>query len=287
MELQEYVPIGTKTTMKIGGVARYYAELSTREDAEEAQEFAKGEKLPLIVLGAGSNTVFADGTVEAIVVRVCAEETFIHETQVTAAAGIMLANLVNECATHDLDLSALTGIPGTFGGAIVGNAGQGPAGTWIDSYVQSVTAFVDGSWKTFEREECDFRYRESVFKTLPGAIVWNATLELPRKPAARVTATIAELLKKRVEAQPFKRTAGSCFKAVDGTPAWKLIDAAGLRGFGIGGVQISDKHANFLESKNGGTFADLTTLIRTMRERVPELEDIEMRLYGNDGTIVR
>ena len=286
MTIQERVNVGAKTTMKIGGIARYYAELSTREDVEEVAQFAQKKNIPLIVLGAGSNTVFADGSIEAVVVQVKSADTFFHDDNVTANAGIALGTLIQACAANDLDLSSLTGIPGTLGGAIVGNAGQGPSGIWINSFVQSVTTFVDGTWKMFEPEECEFGYRESIFKTLPDVIVWTATLRLPQKPKAEILKEVEILLKKRVESQPHRLTAGSCFKAVDGTPAWKLIDAAKLKGLRIGGIQISDKHANFLINADHGTFADLVSLIETVRERVPALDGIEMRLFGEDGKIL-
>ncbi len=286
MAIQKLVNIGAKTSMKIGGLARYFAEISTKENVEEAQRFAKEKNVPLIVLGAGCNTVFADGTIDALVIQVKASEIFFMDDQVTASSGIALASLITACADHDLDLSALTGIPGTLGGAIVGNAGQGPQGTWINSFVVSVSAFVDGAWKYFEPEECDFGYRESVFKTLPQAIVWTVTLRLPSKPKAKILNDIQELMKKRVASQPHRSTAGSCFKAVEGTPAWKLIDAAGLRGLAVGGIQISEKHANFLINADHGTFSDLLSLIKTVRNKVPALDGIEMRLYGEDGRIL-
>ena len=287
MPIQENVSIGTKTTMKIGGIARYYAELKTRTDAEEAQRFAKKKHLPLIPLGSGANTVFADGTINAVVVRIAADDMMLHGESATVEAGKPLASLIMELAKENLDLSALTGIPGTVGGAIVGNAGQGPSGTWLDAFVLSVTALIDGEWKMLEKEECGFSYRESVFKTTENAIVWSVTLELPSRPKAEILADVERLLKKRIETQPHVRTAGSCFKALwDGTPAWKAIDAAGLKGFRVGGVAISEKHANFLINEKDGTFEDLAGLLKQVRAKVPDLEGIEMRLYGEDGSIV-
>jgi UDP-N-acetylmuramate dehydrogenase len=288
MTIQERVNIGSKTTMKIGGEARYYAELLTKADAEEAQRFAQEKSIPLILVGAGANTIFADGTINALVVRILASSVHYDGQTVTAEAGTALATLVNECASHNLDLSVLTGIPGTVGGAIVGNAGQGPKGKWIDSFVVSVTAFADGKWKKFSREECDFRYRESIFKTLPGVIVWETELTVPSRDEQAIRNDINAFLKRRLETQPYTKTAGSCFKATkDGTPAWQLIDKADLRGLKIGGIQVSEKHANFLINAEKGTFKDVLALTQKIRQAVPAIEGIEMRLYGEDGTIVK
>jgi UDP-N-acetylmuramate dehydrogenase len=294
---EELVPIGRKTTMHIGGQARYFAELATKDDVEKAWEFAKEKKLPLIPLGGGSNTVFADGVIEAVVVKINSNTLHVVGNVVTVRAGKILANLINELADMDLDLSALTGIPGTVGGALVGNAGQGAKGIWMDHFVESVTAFFDGNWNTFSKKQCNFRYRESGFKDLSdthdqatgfrSTIIWDATLIVPSRPAKEIKAEVESLLKKRIETQPHIKTAGSCFKSLtDGTPAWKLIDAAGLRGQRFGDVQISEKHANFLLNIGKASFQDIVSATRTIRRRVPEIAGIEMRMYGNDGRIV-
>lgn len=294
MTIQEHIPLGPKTTMRIGGTARYYADLLTKEDVEEAVKFANEKNIPLIVFGGGSNTVFADGEVNALVCRIKAEKTEVTGNSVTVEAGMILASLINKLAEHDLDLSALTGIPGTIGGAIFGNAGQGPKGIWLNSFVESVTAFVDGEWKTLSKDECNFRYRESHFKDVSlspkssvlSPIIWTATLTVPSRPGAEVKTEVERLLQKRFETQPHLKTAGSCFKALpDGTPAWQLIDKAGLRGTKIGGIQIAEKHANFLLNIEKGTFDDVLKITALVKEKVPEIAGIEMRLFGDDGRI--
>lgn len=287
MTIQEHIAVGSKTTMRIGGTARYYAELVTKSDAEEAMTFAKEKNVPLIMLGGGSNTVFADGEVNALVCRMKADAKVVEGDTVTVEAGKILASLINELAESDLDLSALTGIPGMLGGALFGNAGQGPKGIWIDNYVVSVTALIDGEWKTFTKEECDFRYRESMFKDLAKpVIIWSCVLRVPSKPKADVLATVETLLRKRFETQPHIKTAGSCFKALpDGTPAWQLIEKAGLRGTTVGGVQIAEKHANFLLNIGNATFKDVLDITALIRQKVPQIAGIEMRLFGNDGLL--
>lgn len=287
MQLLEFVPLSPKTTMRIGGMARYFAELLSREDIEDAWRFAQEHHLPLVPLGAGSNTIFADGTVEAVVIQVKADSVKCEANSVMVQAGKHLASLVSECAKSGLDLSALTGIPGTVGGAIFGNAGQGPKGIWTDSFLIEVEVFVDGSWKTLQRGECGFGYRNSIFKNMPGVIVWEAVFSPPVKSPGEIEAEIQKLLQHRKDAQFFGRTAGSCFKGLpDGTSAWKLIDAAGLRGFKVGGVQISEKHANFLVNMEGkGTFADAVAVVEKVKQSVPVLPGVEMRFIGKDGTV--
>ena len=278
--------------MRIGGKARWFADITTKEELTEAAAFASEKNIPLIMLGNGANTIFADGTIEALVIRIKFEKAEVESNTVRVSAGKNLAMLINELAKQNLDLSALTGIPGKVGGAIFGNAGQGPKGIWLDAFITDVTAFINGEWKTLTHEECDFSYRESLFKHLsqaPGStippLIWEATLEVPSRPQAEVEAEVQALLQKRIETQPHLKTAGSCFKAVGGTPAWQLIDKVGLRGFKIGDVEIAEKHANFLLNKGTATYADAKAVVETVKDKIPENLEVEMRFIEEDGSL--
>lgn len=236
--------------------------------------------------------------------RIKADAVSIHDQRVIIEAGKPLASLIFELAAQGLDLSALTGIPGTLGGAIFGNAGQGPKGVWIDSFVESVTAYIDGEWKMLTKDECGFSYRESAFKShrsqvtghsgesstsdlRPSTIIiWSAQLKIPQGEPEAIKAEVERLLQKRIETQPHRATAGSCFKAVGGTPAWQLIDAVGLRGFQVGGIQVAEKHANFLLNTGSGTYDDAVNLIEAVREKIPEKLEVEMRFIQKDGTLL-
>lgn len=283
--------------MKIGGTARYFAALKTKDDVEGAYQFSREKNIPLILLGAGSNTIFADGTIEALIAKVTAESLNIEKNSITVEAGKYLAVLINELAEKNLDLSPLTGIPGTIGGAIFGNAGQGFGGTWIDSFIESVEVFEwkeqSGKWKVYSKEECKFGYRTSVFKSfsslhfaLSTPLIWSATLRIPSRPREEIKAKVEQLLKKRIETQPHVKTAGSCFLSKSKEePAWKLIDAAGLRGHKIGGVEVSPKHTNFLINTGEATFADAKAIVEHIQKTVPTELHIEMRFIGNDGSL--
>ncbi len=288
MELQENVALRQKTTMRIGGIARFFVDCRSRQDVEEAMALSRECGLPFIMLGGGSNTIFSDGNVDAVVVRVQADAVQVDGTTVTAEAGAYLGTLVASLATQGLDLSALTGIPGSLGGAIVGNAGQGAGGVWIDRYVRSVTAFIDGAWHDIPAADCGFAYRESRFKHTTGpTVVWSAVLDVPAGEPAAIQAEIERLIQRRIETQPHLKTAGSCFKSLpDSTPAWKLIDAAGLRGLTVGGIEVSQKHANFLLNTGNATFADAVATVERLRKDIPALPDVEMRFVNGDGTLV-
>ncbi len=287
MDIQENVSLRGKTTMRIGGNAAYYAELHTKDDVSDAFAFAKEKNVPLIVLGGGSNTIFADGTINALVVRIAADNVQQNENSVTVEAAKNLPMLINELAEKGLDLSSLTGILGTVGGAVYGNAGQGPKGVWIDSFIDSVDVFVDGEWKMMNKEECSYRYRESWFKdnAEKRPIIWSVTLTLPQKESQEIKEEVQQLLQKRLETQPHIKTAGSCFKAVGDTPAWQLIDKAGLRETKEGGVHIAEKHANFLINDGEATFQDAVEVVETIKKEIPEGLEVEMRFVKEDGTL--
>ena len=287
MQIQENCPLGPKTTMRIGGSARYFSDVATRGELAQAWALAQEKQLPLIVLGAGSNTIFADGEIAAFVVRIKASRMQQSGTTVTAEAGCYLASLVSELATYGLDLSALTGIPGTLGGAVAGNVGQGIHGVWIDRFITSVTVFDEGKWKTLSREACRFGYRDSRWKQASSApIIWEVVMSIPERDPTMIQEDVKNLLARRIETQPHLKTAGSCFASLpDGTPAWKLIDAAGLRGMTIGGVQIAEKHANFLLNIGSATYADAVAIVKAVREKVGVPLDVEMRCIEPDGTL--
>ena len=201
------------------------------------------------------------------------------------AAGKNLANLINELAEENLDLSPLTGIPGSIGGAVFGNAGQGFGGVWIGNFIEEVEAFVDNAWKTFTKDDLAFGYRTSAFKTMNTPLIWSVTLNVPRGEKKEMQEEIEKLLQKRIETQPHNKTAGSCFLSVsEDMPAWKLINAAGLRGKKIGGIAISEKHANFLINEGEATFEDTKKLVEDIRSHIDQPMTVEMRLVEEDGS---
>lgn len=116
-------------------------------------------------------------------------------------------------------------------------------------------------------------------------VIWEVTMTVPSGEPTAIQAEVQRLLQVRIDTQPHLKTAGSCFKAVGDTPAWKLIDAAGLRGTQIGGVQIAEKHANFLLNKGDATYADAKAIVEKVRATISEPLDVEMRFIETDGSL--
>ena len=138
------------------------------------------------------------------------------------------------------------------------------------------------------KDECNYRYRESWFKdnAALSPLIWSVTLRLPEIAPENIEAEVQRLLQQRLDTQPHIKTAGSCFKAVGGKPAWQLIDEAGLRKTTSGGVHISEKHANFLINDGEATFEDATKVVQTIEENIPEGLEVEMRFVKEDGTLL-
>ena len=159
----------------------------------------------------------------------------------------------------------------------------------LQEVFNSLTAFHIHERKVynFTAGDCAFGYRESIFKHLDHPLLWKTTLSVPSRAAKEIESDINTLLKKRSIAQPFTRTAGSCFKAMNGTPAWKIIDAAGLKGAKVGDLQVSDKHANFLINTGNGTYDDAKSLVTEIREKTGSPLELEMRFIEESGALLQ
>ena len=288
MLIQNLIPLGSKTTMRIGGKARYYADILTRKDVEEAWRFASAATtpgsslpsaslpgIPLIVLGGGSNTVFADGVVNALVVRLKNDGMTVDGNIINVGAGKILASLINDLAKHSLDLSTLTGIPGTIGGAVIMNAGC--HGATISDVVEEVcTLMPNGEMRTRHSAECAFGVRHSVFQH-ESELILSARLALAPGAVRTIRERMQRHITERRARQPLQyANCGSVFRNPPKDVAWKLIAEAGLRGLWCGGAQVSEKHTNFIVNRNGATAADIVALVDIVQREVLRTSGISL-----------
>jgi len=290
-QIKERIPLKGYTTFKIGGPARYFFVAKSKEDLKNGILWAKKKKLSFFILGAGSNVLFSDKGFNGLVIKLQNTQYEIRNTNVIAGAGVPLQKLVLEAVKKGLSgLENLAGIPGTLGGAIWGNAGA--FGREIGDLVEEVKVLdVRGSKlevKKLKKEDCKFGYRNSIFKRRKNWIILEATLELKKGNKKEIEEKIKEILKLRKEKQPLELPcAGSVFKNVpikkvpkkiqekfnekikNGfLPAGVLIEAAGLKGFQIGGAKISEKHANFIVNLGGAYAKDVWKLIQKIKKEV-------------------
>ena len=286
-EVLENADMRQYTTLKLGGTADWLA--FPRSAAEIAELFAEAGAagLPVSVIGHGSNLLVLDGGIRGLVIRIDKNMKNIRRegNRLTAAAGAMLGAVAGFAAENGLTgLEFASGIPGTVGGAVTMNAGA-YGGEMKDVVVRVDGILPDGTEMSLSGEEMQFGYRRSAVKDL-NLIVTEVTMELAEGDPAAIRAKMSELNRQRAEKQPLDvPSAGSTFKRPEGFYAAALIDQCGLKGYSVGGAQVSMKHAGFLVN-SGDSSRDYLELVRTVqrivRERAGVELETEIRIIGEE-----
>ena len=262
--------MASHTTFRIGGPADYFVLPETVEELANVLKLCKEEQVPYFILGNGSNLLVGDKGFRGVVIQLYKnfDGLQIEGTTVTAKAGAMLIRVAKESGRAGLTgLEFASGIPGTIGGAMVMNAGA--YGGEMKDVVTAVTVLTkDGEIKTLTGEEMNFRYRGSVVED-EAYIVLEAVMELQEGNLEEIQARIDELSVQRRTKQPIEfPSAGSTFKRPEGYFAGKLIQDADLRGYQVGGAQVSEKHCGFVINAGGATAADVMQLMQDVSDKV-------------------
>ena len=270
-------PMSKHTTFRIGGAAEVFAAPDARE-LPQLLAMAKGADVPVTVIGNGSNLLVGDRGIAGLVIEIGERmsEVRIEGTILVAGAGALLSKAAQTAAAAGLGgLEFAAGIPGSVGGAVVMNAGA--YGGEMKDVLQSVKALTEeGELLSLAAAELELGYRHSCVPERKYIVV-EATMELSAKPEEEIRACMAELRAKRAEKQPLEYpSAGSTFKRPEGYFAGKLIMDAGLRGYTVGGAQVSEKHCGFVINKGGATAADVRQLMQDVHDRVKEQFDVEL-----------
>lgn len=269
-------PMSKHTTFKIGGAADYYASPSSIDEVANVVELCKKENVPYTVIGNGSNILVKDGGIEGVVLNIAICDLEIEGKTIKSGAGVLLSKTANAALGKSLSgLEFAAGIPGNIGGGIYMNAGA--YGGEMKDVVKSVTYIdEDGSVRTATAEELGFAYRKSKF-TGTKCIILSCELELDDGDYDEIKQRMNELAAKRSDKQPLSMpSAGSTFKRPDGYFAGGLIEQAGLKGFSVGGAQVSEKHAGFIVNKGGATATDVESLIKHIQKIVREKFSVEL-----------
>ena len=276
--IQKNVPLAFHTTFKIGGPAKYFYTAKTKEDLIKAIKVAKKINLPFFILGGGSNLLVSDKGFEGVVIKVGSTKYEVKNRQVFSEAGILLSDLVRITLENNLSgLEWATGIPGTLGGAIRGNAGA--FGKSMKDIIKRVEVFDTrtGKIKILKNKDCQFDYRESILKKNKNLIILSAKIELKKGERKKIDNQIKENLDYRKKTQPLGfLSAGSVFKNPPGHFAGELIEKCGLKGRKIGEAQISKKHANFILNLGNAKTRDVKKLISLIKERIKEKFGLEL-----------
>ncbi len=282
-------PMKTHTTFRIGGPADIYVEPSIYQMVPLIA-YLREIDAPFMVIGNGSNLLISDDGIEGVVVALgkAMSEIVIDESThtVVAAAGAMLSSVANRAAEAGLTgLEFASGIPGTIGGAIYMNAGA-YGGEMKDVIVSATILEGNGELKEIYVDDLDLSYRHSALMENEWIVI-SAKLQLAAGNVDEIKATIADIRDKRIEKQPLNfPSAGSTFKRPEGYFAGKLIDDAGLRGYTVGGAQVSEKHCGFVINKSDATASDVLQLMKNVDKIVYEKFGVhltpEVRIIGRN-----
>lgn len=257
------------TTFGIGGKAKYFWMVRSEKDFLEGLEFSRKEKIPFFVLGGGSNILVSDKGFNGLVIK--NENAGIKKLGkdfLEVGSGTNLGSLVEFATEQNLfGLEGLFGIPGTVGGAIVGNAGVKES--FIGDILESVRVLTNrGEIFEIDQKDADFSYRSSRFQKT-GEIILSAKIKLEKSDKSEIERRIKKTISMR-QNQPKGKSAGCIFKNPKKGFAGYYLDRAGLKGTQIGGAKVSEKHANFIINVGGAKASDVLQLIHLCKEKVRE-----------------
>ncbi len=271
-------PMSRHTTFRVGGPADFFVTPKAKEEVRDVIRICKEAGMPYYIIGNGSNLLVSDAGYRGVIVQIYKEmnEVKVEGDLVKAQAGALLSGIAAKALGAELSgFEFASGIPGTIGGACVMNAGA--YGGEMKDVLESVTALTgEGKIIELDRNELELGYRTSVIAK-KGYIVLGAVLKLERGDGEKIKTYMDELKEKRVTKQPLEYpSAGSTFKRPEGYFAGKLIEDAGLRGFQVGGAQVSEKHCGFVINRDHATAADIMELMRQVQIRVKENSGVDL-----------
>lgn len=274
------------TTFKAGGPAKYFVMPSNTDEIIGITEYAKQYGIPYYVIGNGSNLLVSDAGFDGIIISIGRNMSEIQRNGclITAQSGALLSAIGAYAAKNSLGgFEFASGIPGSLGGACVMNAGA-YGGEMKDVLVSAKAVAQDGSIINIPVDKMELGYRRSIFLEKQ-YIVTEAVIRLYQTEEELIRNKMSELAAKRIEKQPLEYpSAGSTFKRPEGYFAGELIEKSGLKGKGIGGACISEKHAGFVINKSGATAGDVYNTIYFAIDEVMEKQGIllepEVRFLG-------
>lgn len=265
-------PMKEHTTFRIGGPADYFITVYNVEQLRSVLMFCKQNCVEYMLLGNGSNLLVSDEGLRMAVIRLAGEfkEISHKDNTVTCGAGLTLARLCTYAMQNSLSgLEFAFGIPGTVGGAVYMNAGA--YGGEMKDVLKKVTHLTqDGEIQTVDAESLNLSYRFSEYKN-NGAIILFAEYSLQEGDKDEIKALMDDIMNRRVTKQPLEYpSAGSVFKRPEGAFAGALIEQCGLKGYAVGGAQVSEKHSGFIINIGGATCDDVINLVAHIQKTVKE-----------------
>ena len=292
--LQVGVLMSRYSSARVGGPADMFLTVKSALQLQTAVSLAYTLDVPYFILGGGSNILVSDAGVRGLIIMNKAKTVSFRHSGAhmvcTAESGMNLSSLARQCIAKGLGgLEWAIGVPGTVGGAVVGNSGA--HGGDMNSNLLAATIWEPGEGaRVYSNEELQYAYRDSVLKQeqgqpVPRRVVLTAELKLTPEPVEVLMARADGFTARRKQTQPAGASVGSMFKNPDNYYAGYLIESAGLKGFRIGGAKISEKHANFFVNDEDATADDIRALFaeawNSVREQFGIEMDLEVELVGD------
>jgi UDP-N-acetylmuramate dehydrogenase len=286
-ELMPNSDLGRYTVMQVGGPADYLVEINEIKFLADSVEFLWKNQIPFLMLGGGANVLISDKGIRSLVLVNKAKNINFTETPegqpiVQADSGARFGSVARRTGAKGLaGLEWAAGIPGTVGGAVVGNAGAHGSDVANDLYLAEILHHKSGKAErdSWSADDFGYRYRSSILKRGEvEAVVLKAAFKLERSTPDQVKAEITRIAERRKSTQPQGASLGSMFKNPGGDYAGRLIEAAGLKGTRQGGAEISPVHANFFMNRGKATASDIYHLIQLARDTVLEKFGVELEL---------
>ncbi len=267
--------LSSHTTLKVGGPATIMAWPEDEDDLAVCLELAAGMPRPPLILGNGSNLLVKDTGYQGLVIKMSRFKRLVFEEEtVYAEAGVLLPGLINRAKEQALGgLEFLWGVPASTGGAVKMNAGAFNQEI-ADLIIELKFMDYQGEISIIPRKKLDFSYR---FADINNRVVIGGKFLLQKQPLNDILNRLEVVKSKRLNSQPLnERSAGSIFKNPPGKYAGQLIEAAGLKGFRLGGAGISTKHANFIVTTDNATATEVSDLIALIKEKVKARFDVKL-----------
>ena len=272
-------PMSKHTSFKIGGPAEYLIKIDSVEELKSILKLSKEKDIPLTIIGNGSNILVSDDGIKGIVLKIeikkfkidqISDNNVEEKVKITVGSGNKLGEVAQKLVKQEIaGFEFAAGIPGTIGGAIRMNAGA--HGSEMKDIVRTIT-FIDrdGNIHKIENSQAEFEYRNSIFAH-EDYIILEVEMQLEKGSKEEIQSKMQEYSNYRKEKQPIEYpSAGSTFKRGTDFITAKLIDECGLKGYQIGGAQISEKHAGFIINKGNATAKDVIKLMEYTKEQVYE-----------------
>jgi UDP-N-acetylmuramate--L-alanine ligase/UDP-N-acetylenolpyruvoylglucosamine reductase len=277
-DVKLYEPLSKHTTLRVGGPAQFWVEPRNEKALSELIQFCRREKLPLFVIGRGSNLLVRDGGIRGVVVHPSGGEfdkIDIQGNEITAGVGAKLKEIAYAARAANLGgLEWMEGIPAALGGALRMNAGA-MGGQTFDHVLSVRYLDRDGNAQTKKRDELEVYYRD--FPLLKENFAVTATFRASSASREQIESKLHQSQEKRRTSQPIAKSAGCIFKNPETCPAGKLVDELGLKNSAVGKARVSEVHGNFIVNEGGATAAEVLELVERIKQTAKAKRGIELQ----------